>query len=225
MEDYNNDQYEFYYIHQTDKRNFNRGAMKNIGFLMVKEKYPDTYKDITLVFNDIDIMPMTKNFLNYETTHDNIKHFYGFTYTLGGIVSIKAKDFEEINGFPNFWAWGYEDNLLQRRVINHNKTIDRNQFYPIFDKNILILPDGLSRVVNRKEFDRYLTLTSEGIDSIHNLNYVIDENHFVNVLQFSTGVEPDTAKNTTHDIRTGSRPFGNINAVRSKRRGTMNMIM
>jgi hypothetical protein len=225
MEDYNNNQYEIYYIHQTDTRDFNRGAMKNIGFLMVKEKYPDSYKDITLVFNDIDIMPLTKNFLNYETTHNNIKHFYGFTYALGGIVSIKAKDFEEINGFPNFWAWGYEDNLLQRRVLTSNKNIDRTQFYPIMDKNILILPDGVSRIVNRKEFDRYLTMTTEGIRSIHNLNYVIDENHFVNVLQFSTGVEPDTNKNTSYDLRTGPRPFGNVNMFKSKRRGTMNMVI
>ena len=93
------------------------------------------------------------------------------------------------------------------------------------DKNILILPDGLSRVVNRKEFDRYLTLTPEGIHSIHNLNYVIDENNFVNVLQFSTGVEPDINKNATHDIRHGSKPFGNVNSFKSKRRGTMSMVI
>ena len=53
MKDYE-DNYEIYFSHQCDARSFNRGGTKNIGFLAVKAKYPDTYKDITFVFNDID---------------------------------------------------------------------------------------------------------------------------------------------------------------------------
>ena len=40
--------------------------MKNIGFIAMKEKYADNYKDITFVFNDVDTMPYTKNFIDYK---------------------------------------------------------------------------------------------------------------------------------------------------------------
>ena len=111
--------YKILYIHQTDTRKFNRGAMKNIGFLAVKSMYPDHYKDITLVFNDVDTMPYTTGFLNYDTKPGTIKHFYGFKFALGGIVSITGGDFEKLNGFPNVWGWGYEDNMLQNRVLKN----------------------------------------------------------------------------------------------------------
>jgi hypothetical protein len=211
LEDIEESEYKILYIHQKDKRSFNRGAMKNIGFLLVKQQYPDDYKSITLVFNDIDTMPYTKNFLNYETTKGIVKHFYGYKFTLGGIVSITAGDFELTNGFPNYWSWGYEDNALQQRVLKSRLTIDRNQFYPILNKNILQFNNSMERIMNRKEFDRFwdehkYNKINDGYQTIHELEYFL-ENDFVNITNFKTTVDETPDFNQIHNLKNGSTPF------------------
>jgi hypothetical protein len=208
LEDYPKEDYVIYYIHQMDKRVFNRGAMKNIGFLVVKNKYPNDYRNITLVFNDVDTFPVRKNLFNYHTVSGVVKHFFGFTYTLGGIVSINAADFERVNGFPNFWAWGYEDNLIQKRIETIGITIDRSIFYKLGDKNIIQKNEEITREVNQSEYKRYVRNTSEGIYSIKNLDYIIDnESGFVNVKWFNTEYNPNVNTYRLHDLRQGSMPY------------------
>lgn len=227
LEDIPSNDYKIYFIHQTDKRDFNRGAMKNIGFLVIKKLYPEHYKNINLVFNDIDTMPYSKNFLNYETDFNKIKHFYGFQNSLGGIFSIKAGDFEKISGFPNFWSWGYEDNLLQKRAIDANINIDRSEFYPPFDPNICHIKDTATRIVNRKEFDKYMNDTKEGMHSIYGLEYNIDHyTGFINVTSFFTGSEPKSEFNTIHNLRKGNIPFKPQNSMPfTKKRGQPKLAM
>jgi hypothetical protein len=211
MEDVPLNTWEIMYIHQKDSRSFNRGAIKNIGFLCVKEKYPDTYKNITLVFNDIDIMPIKKNFFDYATLPGIIKHFYGFRNTLGGIVSILGKDFEKIGGFPNFWAWGYEDNMLQIRVLQNHMQIDRSTFYPLWDKHVIMLHDGVLRDINRSEFMNYLQLTNEGFHSIRYLKYttelVSNESTMYHVTQFDTGRAENLSTRSEFDSTKTLRPY------------------
>ena len=166
--------YEIYFSHQCDARSFNRGGTKNIGFLAVKSKYPNHYKDMTFVFNDIDTLPFS-NIFDYQTMPGVVKHFYGFEYALGGIVSITGADFEATNGFPNFWGWGMEDNVLQTRCDRIGLRVDRSQFFPIGSPNILQLFDGVSRLINRK--DPWRAQNDNGVDgirTIHKLDFSID---------------------------------------------------
>jgi hypothetical protein len=209
--------YEIYFAHQCDTRTFNRGATKNIGFLAAKDKYPNDYKDITFVFNDIDTIPFSTIF-DFETTHGIVKHFYGFQYALGGIVSLKGSDFEGINGYPCFWGWGMEDNVLQKRCEYNRLIINRSQFYPIGSPEILHLFDGVSRIINSK--DPLRATNDNGIDglrTISNLNYSIDfesnnpldnihivdsdKVFMINITSFTTSVRFEQDSYYKYDIR------------------------
>jgi hypothetical protein len=190
LEDIPKTDYEIYFVEQKNTLPFNRGAMKNIGFLALKYKYPNDYKNITFVFNDVDTVPYSKNVIDYDTVHGIVKHFYGFRFALGGIFSIKGEDFERTNGFPNFWAWGGEDNYMQKRVEYVGLYIDRSVFFNILDKNILQLCDGVKRLICRKEAATVVNMTtSDGIITIRNLNYEFKD-EYINVYNFQTMRDP-----------------------------------
>lgn len=209
--------YEIYFSHQADKRGFNRGASKNIGFLSIKRKYPNDYTNISFIFNDVDTMPFNKIF-DYDTQVGVIKHYYGFTFTLGGIVVIKGIDFEKINGFPNYWGYGMEDNCLQKRAMSNNLRIDRRQFYPIGSPEILQLFDGISRIISKKDPWRLQNDTGiEGLSTIYKLMYSIDTKssndvdneyivnnpniYIINISYFITGVSHDSEDYYNYDLR------------------------
>ena len=211
--------YEVYFIHQTDNRDFNRGAMKNIGFLMIKKRYPDTYKYLTLVFNDVDTIPYTHGILNYETKSGVVKHFYGHKFCLGGSFSITGEDFEKVKGFPNFWSWGYEDNIMYDRVIqNRTLHVDRSVFYKIGHPHILQFFDGIVRSTSRSESKLSNKHNKNNYNSIKNLDYTIvhdiDNIYMVNVNKFDTDYNNNVySKELTHIKHLQSGPSHKQNAM------------
>ena len=228
LEDCND--YEIYFSHQCDARTFNRGAAKNIGFLAVKEKYPNDYKDITFIFNDVDTIPFNKIF-EYQTTPGVVKHYYGFKYALGGIVVMKGSDFEKINGFPCFWGWGMEDNALQKRCDGYGLTVDRSVFYEIGSPEILQLFDGISRIISKK--DPWRGENDDGVDgirTIHQLKYSIDEKSenpgdniftvhnarifFINISTFLTRIPFGSEEYYNYDLREPKRKIINPDRIR-----------
>jgi hypothetical protein len=226
----NEDDYEIYFSHQCDARNFNRGGTKNIGFLAVKQKYPNDYQNMTFIFNDVDTIPFNKIF-DYQTTFGVVKHYYGFTYTLGGIVVMKGADFEMTNGYPNFWGWGNEDNCLQKRCERLGIKIDRSVFYPIGSPEILQLFDGISRIISKK--DPWRMKYDDGMDglsSIHKLYYTIDKESknpkdnvysfeddstfFINIATFLTGLRHEEDDYYSYDLREPARKIIHPNKLR-----------
>jgi hypothetical protein len=226
--------YEIYFTHQCDARTFNRGAVKDIGFIAVKNKYPEHYKDITFIFNDVDTIPFAKIF-DYETTHGVVKHYYGFKYALGGIVVMKGSDFEKTNGFPCFWGWGMEDNALQKRCEAVGLRIDRSVFYNIGSPEILQLFDGISRIISKK--DPWRSENDNGVDglrSITQLKYTIDEKSenpndniftvhndkimFINVSTFLTHIPFGSEEYYNYDLREPKRKIVNPDKIKETRK-------
>jgi len=230
----NDEDYEIYFTHQCDARTFNRGAIKDIGFIAVRNKYPQHYRDITFIFNDVDTIPFTKIF-DYETSHGVVKHYYGFKYALGGIVVMKGADFEKTNGFPCFWGWGMEDNALQKRCDAVGLKIDRSVFYNIGSPEILQLFDGISRIISKK--DPWRSENDNGIDglrTITQLKYTIDEKSenpndniftvhndkimFVNVTTFLTHIPFGSEEYYNYDLREPKRKIVNPDKIKETRK-------
>lgn len=226
LENKDPDSYEVYFSHQCDDRSFNRGAMKNIGFLAIKEKYPEDYKNISFVFNDVDTIPFNKIF-DYTTTSGTVKHYYGFKFALGGIVVLNGGDFERINGFPSYWGWGLEDNILQKRCQRGKLKIDRSVFYKLGSPEILQLFDGVERVISKddpRQMDE--PNNANGLSTIRQLNYKISEKspdiqdnvfvtsdfkmNYINVTHFQTYIPYNTRSFHKKDLRNKKETLSNI---------------
>lgn len=229
--------YEIFFSHQCDTRTFNRGAIKNIGFIAARNKYPEHYKDITFIFNDVDTIPFNKIF-DYNTEHGIVKHFYGFNYALGGIVVMKGADFEKTNGFPCFWGWGMEDNALQKRCDAVGLYVDRSVFYNIGSPEILQLFDGISRIISKK--DPWRGENDNGIDglrTISNLQYTIDEKsanpndnlfsvhnskiQYINILNFSAYIPFGSEEYYTYDLREPKRKIIHPDRIKETRKSVV----
>jgi hypothetical protein len=179
--------YEVYVIQQNDKKLFNRGALCNIGFLEAKRKYPNIYKDIQFIIHDVDIYPVRindkKDIIKYNTVKGEAKHPYGVLRpnlggTLGGICIIYGKDYELVNGTPNYYGWGGEDVAIARRCISNGIRINEDNFIDRRSTSLIIDPESHLTDAKRKviaatdKLNLRKALTENSIKSTNGLNNI-----------------------------------------------------
>ena len=233
LDDISQSDYMILICHQNDERPFNRGAMKNIGFHYIKTTFPNDYKNITLIFNDVDIVCLKKNQINFDTVAGIVKHHYGFEHTLGGLLSINAFDFEKCIGFPNMWSWGFEDTLLQNRVYKVGTIeIDRTRFFNLMSKihepnQFLNQEVEATRIVNKNEYiitrDNRFELYYDGINTLKNVTYNYDDvSKMLTIDNFDTRYPAFTENNKEYNVNKGN----NLKAVLGvgKRNSRMKMV-
>ena len=204
LSDWPSNSYEIYFAHQCDARPFNRGAMKNIGFLAMKQKYPALYSSLTFIFHDVDTWPKEKGMIPYTTSPGVVSHYYGFKFALGGMFAIKGADFEKTRGFPNFWGWGLEDNMINKRCLSAGLQIDRSIFYNMEDDNIMRPFDGFNRIISKADASIYKYETPDTFLDLLDVKWTIS-NEFINISSFSCNMNPNDQDYRLMDLRKEKR--------------------
>jgi hypothetical protein len=127
---------EFYIIHQINPGEFNRGAIKNIGFLEVCKIRPDGL----FIFHDVDAYPTYWGSINYDTKRGEFRRPVLNTAedNLGLICCCWKEDFEKTNGFANYWGWGSEDGALYYRAKKLGIHINQDNIIHYLDKRFVI---------------------------------------------------------------------------------------
>ena len=110
-------------VEPVDYVPFNRGWIKNVGFLL-----SFAGPDDSVYFHDADTLPTSDTWVYPPVPRGCVVHLYGHRHCLGGIVGVDPAVFNYIGGFPHTDAWGGEDRQLQSACIKNNIRIDRSLF-------------------------------------------------------------------------------------------------
>ena len=126
----------FYVIHQITPGAFNRGAMKNIGFLEACKLRPDGL----FIFHDVDTYPTAWGSICYEAKPGTFRRpvLNSSPENLGLICSCWKTEYERTNGFPNYNGWGAEDGVLYHRAKKMGIPIDDQHAVHYQDRSVII---------------------------------------------------------------------------------------
>ena len=124
-----NIEYKICFVEQSDdNRPFNRGFLKNVGFVEMKKKWGHI-QNLTYCHHDIDTIPMQDDCIYELYDRNTVYNPYGVDHALAKIYLYTGEAYETVNGNPNnFWGWGMEDVCLQGRFNAAGIRTDRTNF-------------------------------------------------------------------------------------------------
>lgn len=112
-------------VEQLNKEiGFNRGLMKNIGFLYSHTDY--------VCFHDVDYIDINVDYTEVETPTSLANYHLSNYNFFGGVVLMKSEHFNKCNGYSNlYFQWGLEDDDLLRRL--RNEGLDKQNRFGEFN--------------------------------------------------------------------------------------------
>ncbi len=187
--------FEIIIVEQTEKNNFNRGKLLNIGFLKAEE-----LKCNYVVFHDIDMLPIDADYsYTSKPTHliTELDLPEGVSRTLfdeyfGGVTIFPSNIFRQINGYSNkYFGWGFEDDDLLLRCLENHIELDGKQLIQKGREAIALEFNGKDSFVaipNKLSILRNFSIfVSFGYDEIMFTNEVVtDENSIFSIPGYDT---------------------------------------
>ena len=224
--------YELIIVEQAKGKDFNRGALLNIGFQKAERLNCDY-----IAFHDIDMLPINGDYSFSEypvhliTELDlpesvNRTLFEGY---FGGVTIFPSNIFRAVNGYSNdYYGWGFEDDDLLLRCIENGINI-RSKRYKQFTRSSVALEfNGKNSYVaipnTIKSFRDCTIFVSFRYDEINRIKQNITDNNSV----FSIpGFDTSLSLNSFFDImfqfwkkdlssisiHNKVAPYGHINAA------------
>ena len=181
--------YRVIIVEQEGRGTFNRGALKNIGFVLGADN-----SDYTC-FHDIDYLPIWADY-SYAEVPTPIVWYGAETRPIapgradrfiihnledfcGGAVLVPNPLFKDVDGYSNdYWGWGYEDEDLKRRYLARGIRLGRRKgtFAPLEHDNEGHSPDGAFtpiNMINKKRMLEKWTNPLKSPDGLSTLRYEI----------------------------------------------------
>ena len=170
-------------VEQSKNKNFNRGKLRNIGFIESKKLNNPDY----VVFQDISVIPK-KGYKYHLPNKKEIIHNYGYSFCLGGLHVWNSSDFKIVNGYPNeYWHYGMEDVELLKRAERLGFRINRKENYDIRKKKskIPIKEVEFFGSLHQDVHKRYAKYKQNPVetsinDGLNNCNYTVLNNKELN---------------------------------------------
>jgi hypothetical protein len=112
-------------------------------------------------------------------------------------------------GFPNFWGWGLEDNLINDRCLAVGLVIDRSIFYSIKSPLIDRPFDGYERMLSLRDGEVYAHERPDTFLDLHKIEMQIEKDNdktnsfYLNVRAFMCAMAEKDQIFKPYDIRNG----------------------